>query len=64
MSFRKDLALSTEEELEAATTVCLMLSTPRVVGSRRRSLVKVWAMPPGIMNEQSYYTEGFEAKNQ
>lgn len=39
MWLRKDSALDKEDEDAAATTVCLIPVTPRVVGSTSRSLV-------------------------
>lgn len=41
-----DSAEDFDEEDAAAAMTCLISLTPRVVGSMRRSLVKVRAMPP------------------
>jgi hypothetical protein len=45
-SVRKSRAREADEEDAAAATEWRMSETPRVVGSMRRSFVKVLAMPP------------------
>ena len=45
-SLRNCVARDALEELAAATTVCLILWTERVVGSIVRSLAKDWAIAP------------------
>ena len=46
MSVMKFLADSTDDEEATAVTMCTMSVVPRVLGSIRRSLVNVRAMPP------------------